>query len=204
MSDNQRITKYVVEFNCHTSQVCGYGEGALQHHFYNGLPEWLKDEIARIGKPYSLHDMRVLAQQIDARYWECKAEQAHHPKSIVSTPSSSNQPSRSANKSTKPVSPPTSNPSSTLNSSGKSSKGSGQFQKKTPAMSDLSSKLGKDRKLMNEEHCHCFENNLCMFCGQSGHIARDCPHSSSHVAKARAANVAPLVIKPEDSLEAKK
>ena len=71
-------------------------------------------------------------------------------------------------------------------------------------MSDLSSKLSKDGKLMNEEHHHHFENNLCMFCGQSGHIARDCPCSSSHAAKARAADVATLAVKPEDSSESKK
>ena len=131
MSDNHKITKYVVKFNHYVSQVCGYGEGALWHHFYNGLPEWLKDEIAHVGKPASLNEMRVLAQQIDACYWECKAEQAHHSKSTVSTPSSSNQPSRSA-KGTKLASPPsTSNPPSTPNSSRKSSKGSGQSQKKS-------------------------------------------------------------------------
>ena len=104
--------------------------------------------------------MWVLAQQIDVHYWECKAEQARHLKPVVSTPSLSNQPSCSANKSAKPAPPPTPNPSSTPNSSRKSSKGSGQFQKKTPAMSDLSSKLGKDRKLMNEEHHRHFKNNL--------------------------------------------
>ena len=205
MSDNQRITKYVIEFNRHMSQVRGYGEGALQRHFYNRLPEQLKDEIARIGKPCSLHDMWVLVQQIDARYWECKAEQARHPKSVTSTSSSSNQPSRSANKSAKPAPPPsTSNPPSNPNSSGKSSKGSGQFQKKTPALSDLSSKLGKDGKLTNEERCCHFENNLCMFCGQSGHIAKDCPRASSRAAKARAADVATPAVKPEDSSESKK
>ena len=205
MSDNQKITKYIVEFNRHASQVHGYGEGALRHHFYNGLPEQLKDEIACVGKPYSLHDMRVLAQQIDAHYWECKAKQARHLKSVASTPSSSNQPSRSANKSAKPAPPPsTSNPSSNPNSSRKSSKGSGQFQKKTPVTSDLSSKLSKDGKLMNEDCHRHFKNNLCMFCGQSGHVAKDCPRSSSRAAKARAADVVTLAVKLEDSSESKK
>ena len=149
--------------------------------------------------------MQLLAQQINARYWECKAKQARHPKSIVSTSSLSNQPSCSTNKSAKPVPPPsTSNPSSHPNSSGKSSKGSCQFQKKTPTLSDLSLKLGKDGKLTNEERHRRFENNLCMFCGQSGHVAKDCPRASSHAAKARAADVAPPAAKPEDSPESKK
>ena len=71
-------------------------------------------------------------------------------------------------------------------------------------MSDLSLKLGKDRKLTNEERRRHFENNLCMFCGQSGHVAKDCPHASSRTAKARAADIATLAIKPEDSPESKK
>src|ERR1700746_3753265 len=151
MLDNQKITKYVVEFNRYASQVHGYGEGALRHHFYNGLPEQLKDEIAHVGKPASLNEMWVLAQQIDTCYWEHKAEQARHSKSTASTPSSSNQPSFPT-KGAKPASPPsTSNPSSTPNSSGKSSKGPGQSQKKSSPMSDLLSKLGKDGKLTNEE-----------------------------------------------------
>jgi hypothetical protein len=41
-----------------------------------------------------------------------------------------------------------------------------------------------------------------MFCGQSGHVTRDCPHSSSHAAKARVANAASPAT-PEDSLESK-
>src|SRR6201981_3407122 len=204
MLDNQKITKYVVEFNRYASQVHGYGEGALRHHFYNGLPEWLKDEIARVGKPASLNEMQVLAQQIDMHYWERKAEQACHSKSTASNPSSSNQPSCST-KGAKPASPPsTSNPSSTSNSSGKSSKGSGQSQKKSSSMSNLSSKLGKDGKLTNEEHHHRFKNNLCMFCGQAGHIAKDCPRSASCAAKARAADIATPVAKLEDSSESRK
>ena len=68
MLDNHKITKYVVKFNCYASQVHSYGEGALQHHFYNRLPEWLKDKIARVGKPYSLHDMHVRAHPRPGAY----------------------------------------------------------------------------------------------------------------------------------------
>ena len=46
MKDGQRINKYVVEFNQIALQVRGYGEGALRHHFYNGLPDQIKDKIS--------------------------------------------------------------------------------------------------------------------------------------------------------------
>ena len=53
MKDGQRITKYAVEFNRIASQIRGYGEGALQHHFYNSLPDCIKDEISHGRKPLS-------------------------------------------------------------------------------------------------------------------------------------------------------
>ena len=74
MKDSQCIAKYMVEFNWIATQVWGYGEGALRHHFYNGLPNCIKDEVSRIGKPPTLSELRLLAQSIDAHYWEHKSE----------------------------------------------------------------------------------------------------------------------------------
>ncbi|KAG6326675.1 hypothetical protein ID866_12414 [Astraeus odoratus] len=45
MKDSSHINKYIVKFNHLATQVYGYGEGALQHMFYNGLPDHIKDEI---------------------------------------------------------------------------------------------------------------------------------------------------------------
>jgi len=45
--------------------------------------------------------------------------------------------------------------------------------------SDLSSKLRKDGKLTPQEHQCRLDNKLCLFCGTAGHIAKDCPKSSS-------------------------
>ncbi|KAG6327787.1 hypothetical protein ID866_11302 [Astraeus odoratus] len=50
MKDGQCINKYVIEFNRLASQVCGYGDGALHHYFYSGLPDRVKDEICWVGK----------------------------------------------------------------------------------------------------------------------------------------------------------
>jgi len=66
MKENHRANRYVVDFNRIASQVRGYGDGALRHHFYTGLPDRIKDEISRIGKPRTLNGLRVLTQEIDA------------------------------------------------------------------------------------------------------------------------------------------
>src|SRR6266581_4703462 len=89
MKDNQQIAKYIVEFNCYASQVQGYGEGALHHYFYNRLPDRIKDQIANVGKPTHLHSLHLLAQDIDACYWECKAEVSRQTRpSAPNTPTS--------------------------------------------------------------------------------------------------------------------
>ncbi|KAF9220323.1 hypothetical protein BS17DRAFT_820805 [Gyrodon lividus] len=54
MKDRQCINKYVVEFNHITSQVQGYGECTLYHHFYSKLLDYIKDEVSHVGKPTML------------------------------------------------------------------------------------------------------------------------------------------------------
>jgi len=64
------------------------------------------------------------------------------------------------------------------------SKGSTSEQKKSPTP-DLSSKLGKDRKLTPQERqCH-LDNKLCLFFCTSGHITKDCPKYTLASSKAR-------------------
>ncbi|KIO03278.1 hypothetical protein M404DRAFT_27245 [Pisolithus tinctorius Marx 270] len=74
MKDNHWVNKYVVEFNWLASQVQGYGDGALCHFFYTGLPDHIKDEVCQVSKPRTLHEICHLAQEIDTCYWECKEE----------------------------------------------------------------------------------------------------------------------------------
>jgi len=54
MKDLYHVTRYIVDFNRLASQVQDYGDGALHCLFYSGLPDRLKDEIARVGKPLTV------------------------------------------------------------------------------------------------------------------------------------------------------
>ena len=63
----------------------------------------------------------------------------------------------------------------TLQKSGNSSNsGSSGNSGSTSKTSNLSMKLGKDSKLTQQELQHHFEQNLCMFCGKVGHVAKEC------------------------------
>ena len=76
MCDNQRITKYTVEFN--RLAVCvHWGSAALQRQYYNGLPARIKDAFMITGRPNSLLDLKNHSHLIDGQYWERRSEQVH-------------------------------------------------------------------------------------------------------------------------------
>ncbi|KIJ59175.1 hypothetical protein HYDPIDRAFT_33467 [Hydnomerulius pinastri MD-312] len=118
----------------------------------------------------------------------------NHGRTLLGAQSSPKPSNSSGSKST---------PSSSNNSGSAST--SGQAKSSRPAQPDLSKKLGKDGKLTSDERKRRFDLKLCMFCGDAGHMAKDCPKSTSRAAKARAAiTVATPEPKPEASSEAKK
>ena len=174
---------YVVEFNCLAGQVRGYGDGALRHIFYSGLPDHIKDEISHIGKPCTLNGFCTLMQTIDARYWERKSEIWCQTKNS-SAPSTSNSKSSASSSNSKGKSKEKDNKGkSSKNKNKSSSSSSGTSKSTTP---DTPSHLRKDDKLTEEEHQQCIKEKLCMFCGQPGHMAKDCPKSTSKSTKTKA------------------
>ncbi|KIO12062.1 hypothetical protein M404DRAFT_110585, partial [Pisolithus tinctorius Marx 270] len=68
MKDNQHINKYII-----------------------------KDEVCRVAKPQTLHELHHLAQEIDAHYWECKEEIQWASKHKGSSASNNNKSGGSGN-----------------------------------------------------------------------------------------------------------
>jgi len=185
MKDSYHVTWYIVDFNRLASQVQDYGDGALHRLFYSGLPDHLKDEITRVGKPLTLNGLRTLCQEIDAHYWERKDKISRTTKSQPT--SSTTKPSNSGGNTPKSGQAKTGNPPSTGNTSGSSKATSNQPS--SGSKPDLTNKLGKDGKLTADERKRWLDNNLCMFCGGTGHFVDNCPKKSKK-AKARAVAVA--------------
>jgi len=185
MKDLYRVTQYIVDFNRLASQVQDYGDGALHRLFYSGLLDCLKDEITRVGKPLTLNGLRSLCQEIDVCYWERKDEISRTTKSQPT--SSTTKPSNSGGNTPKSGQAKTGNPPSSTNTSGSSKATSNQSL--SGSKPDLTNKLGKDGKLTADERKQWLDNNLCMFCGGTGHFADNCPKKSKK-AKARAVAIA--------------
>jgi hypothetical protein len=181
MRENQHISKYIVAFNRHATQV-SWGSEALRHVFYRGLPDRIKDQISQVGKPATLVRMKELAQTIDARYWERKAESARDSNRFTPAPSTprvstANSATPSfASRNTPAKSAPTPTPAQ-------------HSATQTPRRPHLADKLGQDGKLTPAERKRRMDNKLCMFCGGVGHMAKECRRASSSAAKARAATL---------------
>ncbi|KAG6330749.1 hypothetical protein ID866_8340 [Astraeus odoratus] len=75
--------------------VHGYGDSALCHYFYSGLPNHTKNEICQVGKPQALDNLQHLTQEINVHYWECKEEIQQANKHQTSPQNPSNKSSSS-------------------------------------------------------------------------------------------------------------
>ena len=201
MSDTQKITHYIIRFNNYATK-CNWEEKTLVFHFYKGLCPRLKDAMVGHKKGTTTADLKELARDLDRRYWERQAEKrnerhtdkrsdSNSGKSSGSNSKPSNSGSHSGSGSNSKSSNSNSN-SSSKPKSGNSSSNSGKSNNASSSNNqsnnnNMDGKLGKDGKLTPEERQRRISNNLCLFCGKPGHVARDCTKSTSKAAKARAA-----------------
>lgn len=184
MQDNQRIVKYNVEFNRLAIQT-GWDDSVLRHRYYSGLAERIKDIMGQQGKPVTLEAMKTLAHSIDSRHWERAREKSRSDKGKTDSGKSDNPP-KSDKKTGNPTSGNNSNSQKGKNNQNGNKQGSGKSPTSSGKTASLSDKLGKDGKLTPQERQRRFDNKLCMFCGGTGHMAGDCPKSSSSASKAKA------------------
>ncbi|CDO69318.1 hypothetical protein BN946_scf184976.g37 [Trametes cinnabarina] len=183
MADNQRIAKYITQFNHLTTQV-RWGRAALHYQFYKGLPASPEGPDFR-----------------DHRYWEHKAEQARESSGGSKSSSGTSGKSTSESKpslSSRPSQSLGSTPSTSSSATPRASSGTPKTPSKQ-ATKPYADKLGKDGKLTQEEHQRRFANNLCHFCGGSGHVSTVCPKKTNTPSKGHAAHTSENPETPSDT-----
>jgi len=159
MQENHQATKYFIKFTQLTARI-HWGKAALLWQAYNGLVKRIKNNMVHHDKPTTLAGLRKLIQVIDSRYWERIAEVSWETTTSGSSSHKNENKSLDNSKSDKGKSSSQSKQKSSNQSSGSSqSKGSSSEQKKTNP--DLSSKLGKDGKLTQQERQRHLDKNLC-------------------------------------------
>jgi hypothetical protein len=191
MKDGQRILKYNIEFTRLATQT-GWDDSVLRHRYYSGLAERIKDVMGQLGKPSTLEAMKNLAHSIDARHWERVREKSRSGSDKTNSNNSGNN--KSDKKSNNNNSGSSSNSNNNNSNNKTQSKGNNhnnnnnnnnKNDKSKSVPNPIADKLGKDGKLTQQERQRRFDNNLCMFCGGTGHTANACPKSSSSASKAK-------------------
>ena len=125
--------------------------------------------------------MQQKARNADAQYWECVQECTQEQASRQPQQKSQQQPVTSSSSSW-----PTNQPHSMDNKPADNKSGTSPAKLTPPQKSKLAGKLDSKGKLTPQEHQNHIANNLCLYCGASGHKASDCPHAK--VAKEKAAS----------------
>jgi len=193
--DSTKAARYIIEFNRHAHRT-GWNDTALARQFYKPLPDRLKDEIARLGKPSTLKALQDLVAVLDQRYWERQSEISRDKRSTNTANPSQNK-STSSDRTDNRSNNSNNNSAKTNNNNNQQSKNKDQKKpqpaanssnsgNKTNSISDL---LGPDGKLKPEERQRRMDNNLCLRCAKAGHKVNDCPVVSKAKPKGRAATV---------------
>ena len=156
----------------------GWNDSVLQHCYYSGLAEKIKDIMGTHGKPTTLDTMKALAHSIDACHWERVQEKSH------SGPDKTNHNINSVNNKSDQKSVPY-KPNNNRNQSKAFSSSSNSNNKSKSIVNLLLDKLGKDGKLTPQEKQCRFDNQLCLFCGGAGHTAKECMKASSSASKVK-------------------
>ena len=206
MADNQQILAYDLEFNKHAPHS-GINDGMLNHFYFKGLPEHLKDKIMRDSCPSTLAAIQQKVRCADQCYWERQAQKGKHPAPISggkkndSSTSTKNDSTTHTSSSTASTSKASSNTNHSNHQGGKkkNTSNNSKASSSTPAASSSSSTaqsskpwvkhLGSDGKLNQAERQRRRDNNLCLYCGSSKHVAAECDRRSNK-SKARAAQLA--------------
>ena len=187
---------------CTCSQTCALGTQAFSR--FNPLSlfgsNWRDPESAKHFHDFSLCQQQATSASASGAHAESLTPEAcieEHPDGEASPVTSFHSPPHSVH------TPTTSSTNSGGSKASPDVKGKTSTSTSSTSKPDLMSKLGSNGKLTSDEQKRHFDNKLCMFCGAGGHMAEDCPKSTSRTSKGRSVTTT-LATKPEDSSESNK
>lgn len=150
---------YVADFT-RFAAVVNWNDEALCAQFYRGLKDPIKDELARTDKPKDLKAYKETAVRIDTRLFERHNEKDRSVKTTSFT-------------STRPVT--TGAPVRTTFTKSTSTFGP-RFRSQSPEREHLAAVVSTIRgRISREEYDRRRKNNLCLYCGEKGHMVVKCP-----------------------------
>ena len=178
MKDHHRAARYFIDF-ARASTRTQWNDAALAHAAYKGLAKRIKDSLLHFPRFKNLAELRNFALEIDSRYWERKEYDNLANNTRGSNTSSYNR--SNSNQSSNQSSSNNNNSNNQKSRKGTNNNGNSRSSNSAKAP-NLSSKLGKDGKLLPEERQRRVDQGLCLLCTSKGHMVKDCPKSSTKTA----------------------
>ena len=155
-----------------------WDDAALGYAFYNGLKDSVKDELAKDDRPASLSALMEKAIKIDNRQFERSREKQASLASLAR----SNPPTTTSNQRFNPTqlvqrslhSVPTPFASQLRSVPVQNTPLVKQETPTSQPIPNTSRLLRSSGKLPDTERAFRLQNNLCLYCGQSGHSVKNC------------------------------
>ena len=144
-------SSYVADFTRYAVLV-HWNDEAKASQFYRGLKDFIKDEMAKTGRPSSLRALQEAAIRLDNRVFERQIEKGEH---MGNNFSQSTRPSQFREQTTTTKTQHTFTP---------------RLRATVPAQA-----ITKRGKLTPAEYQRRKDNNLCLYCGDKGHSVSNCP-----------------------------
>jgi hypothetical protein len=130
MKEHHCAARYFIEFS-RASTRTHWNDAVLKHFAYKGLAKHIKDDLLHFPRFQSLAELRRFSLEIDSHYWERKEYDTLT--SPTKQPTTSGKANTPINQNATPFTPKTTSSTS-------------------ERTNDLAKKLGKDGKLLPEEH----------------------------------------------------
>jgi hypothetical protein len=154
-----------------------WDDAALGYAFYNGLKDSVKDELAKDDRPASLSALMEKAIKIDNRQFERNREkQASLARSNPPTTTTHQRfvPTHLVQRSLRSVPSPSPSTSQLRSVSVQNTPFVKQETPTSQPIPNTSRLLRSSGKLPDTERAFRLQNNLCLYCGQSGHSVKNC------------------------------
>lgn len=148
LKQTRSAANYATDFR-RLAALTSWNDPSLCFQFYNGLKNDVKDELARTDRPKDLSSLMSLAIKIDNRIYERLQEKRNTTSHFATRPP--------------PPYPTTPHPATIP-----------QTTPPSHAMEIDGTRVLR-RPLTPQERQRRRDNNLCLYCGEAGHIAFDCP-----------------------------